>query len=966
MRVHRFGIWVLLVVSICTVGMLVGLSDDADATYYNVYDERDIYIYYESLDGRTIYQGDKDINFYIRVMNGNYDSMTDDHPIRHVAVAIETQVHDGDGKVVDTPVSRWTTRTVNNDATIYDGSYAWFYDFEFNVKPGAKSLRYNFTVRVGYQTTDGKDLAYKGYIHWTLSPSIIPYDFPTFYPGMQDRSSSVRFDVRRYMSEMELTLESPKADFTFFGDQVTVMAEREQYTSGDWYPVFLISVDRWSQPGEYEGPFTIHYKNGAGVRCTETGEVTFHVNDLAMVEVRASTSAITQGTTETTLPLTVRNTGTARLYDVELAIASVSSDYFWLAPDHFEGDTPVSYRWIKVGDLDTWAEVTVNVNMSIDQMIPQGLHKLMFDFRAVYRDTRTDDVLTTSGSWTSSSEGMVPRVVMRTGTITLSPITYDVDGMYLRMKVVDLDMDVTMSSVLTPTVGTKRENLEISFILENIGDVEYRDVTAKLETGTHVSPFVNPLQEGEGYSEVITVPGIMDPGDQVRVSIYVDLSATADPGTYDVPVVVNGDDARSGQALTADLTLRVLVTGDGPKLKIRAVSPSTISGGKDFTLTLTIDNIGDDTARKVVLGSMYGADGVMMDEGIFRPFEPLALPLYLDDIEPGNTTMAEIDMRCNPGLEDSRVYSMTFFLDYVDSRGNHPTPVQAVQEVSVKMEGGDGPGLEFRTVSPDTIESGKDFTLNLAVFNTGDETAHNVVLGMGPREGPADGPALPSSECPPEPTTLPLYLGDIEPDHFAMVEIPMRCNKDMLEGHVYTMCFNLDYTDPAGNHPQNTEMVHQVSIKTEGSGVTMETTMYSTGNTLLIVLTICLLAIVVIYAVATLARINQGRKPKKAKEAKEAKEWPKTPRPPTEVETSQVYADYGSNSHEPPAEQSQPQEQASGYDQAATDDQTQDQQYPQEQASIEADTSSYYEKQLWGGDQAGGTEETDAQEPPPQ
>jgi len=324
----------------------------------------------------------------------------------------------------------------------------------------------------------------------------------------------------------------------------------------------------------------------------------------------------------------------------------------------------------------------------------------------------------------------------------------------------------------------------------------------------------------------------------------------------------------------------------------------------------------------------------------------MALPLYLDDIVPGNTSMAEIRMRCNPGLEDGRVYSITLTLDYVDSLGNHPSPVQAVQEVSVKVKVGDGPALEFRTIDPITIKAGKDFSLSLAVFNSGDETAHNVILGMGPQEGQAAGPALPSCECPPEPTTLPLHLGDIEPDGFVMVDIPMRCNADMLEGHVFTMCFSLDYTDPGGSHPRETEMVHQASIKTQGTTVTAESTIYSTGNTLLFVLTICLVVIVAIFAVSTIARINQGRKPKEGK-----KELPGTPRPPTGSENQQVYADYGTTYKEPTAEQSPPQEQASGSDQEATYDQSQDPQTSGEQAPVEADTSSYYEKQLWGGDQ---------------
>lgn len=939
MTEYRFGIWLLLIVGLLCAGAFVVLSDDAGATYYNVYDSRDIRLYYENLDSQSIYLGDKNINFDLRVLNGNYDLMNDDSPIRHVSVSIATQVHDEDGKTVDTPVARWNVRVVDNDATIYDGNYVYFYDFEFNVKTEAKPMRYNFTVVVDYETDDGLDQSYKGYIHWSLYPTVIPYDFPSFYPGVQDQSSQVRLDVRRYASEMELTLQSPSAVFTFWGDQITVMAERPEYTGSDWYPTFLISVDRYADAGEHKGAYTLHYKNPDGVRCTETGEIVYRVNNLAMMEVRSSKVAISQGTTETTLALTVRNTGNARLYDVELAISSISSKYIWRSPDHYEGGNPTSNRWIYVGDVDTWSESTVEVNFSIDQMVPQGVHRLMFDFRAVYKDHWSEMPRTCSGSWTSTSDGMVPRVVMDGTAITLALDNYDVTGMDMRLKVVDDDMDVVVTSVLTPTVGLTRENVEVAFTIENVGDVDYRDVTVKMLTDDPDSPFHNPSNLAKGFSEAFTVPGILGPGDSRRVSIYMDIAEDAAPGTYDVLTVVTADEVVGGYPVTADLTVRVLLQGDGPVLRVRAVSPTTVTGDQDFTLTLTIDNIGDDTARKVILGSMEVAEGEV------PPFEPVTLPLYLGDMVPGNTTMAQVRMHVNPGMADGCVHSMVFSLDYVDSQGDHPSPVEALQEVSVRMAECSGPTLEFRTIEPETVTSGQDFTLSIAIFNIGGETARNVVIGPGPGEGVP----LESHETPPEPLTLPIFVGDIEPDRFAMVDIPMRCNADMVEGRVYAICLCVDYTDTRGDHPPESELVHQVSVKTKGSGETTETTMYSTGTTLLYVLTFCVIAIVAIYAVGTGARIYQNRS-STPRERRPREKAPPVEAPPAQYDTQQQYYDQGAQGQ--PVEADVTYDQQVGYDQA---------QYPEgqpeqagEQPQQQADTESYYERQLWGGDQGGG------------
>jgi len=946
MTEYRFGIWLLLIVGLMCAGAFVALSDDAGATYYNVYDSRDIRLYYENLDGQSIYLGDKNIDFDIRVLNGNYDLMNDDSPIRHVSVSIATQVHDEDGKTVDSPVARWNTRVVDNDATLYDGYYAYFYDFDFNVKTEAKPMRYNFTVIVDYETDDGLDQSYKGYVHWTLYPTVIPYDFPSFYPGVQDQSSQVRLDVRRYASEMELTLQSPSAVFTFWGDQITVVTERPEYTSSDWYPTFLISVDRYADAGEHRGAFTLHYKNPDGVRCTETGEIVYRVNNLAMLEVRSSKVAVTQGTTETTLALTVRNTGNARMYDVEVAISSISSEYIWRSPDHYEGGTPTSKRWVYVGDVDTWSESTVQVNVSIDQMIPQGVHRLMFDFRAVYKDHWSEMPRTCSGSWTSTGDGMVPRVVMDGTAITLALGTYDVTGMDMRIKVVDEDMDVMVTSVLTPTLGQTRANVEVAFMLENVGDVEYREVTVKLLTDDPDSPFHNPSNLAEGYSETFTVPGVLSPGEARRVSIYVDVAEDAPPGTYDVLAVVTGDEVVGGYPVSTDLTFRVLLAGDGPVLRVRAVTPATVTGDQDFTLTLTIDNIGDDTARKVIIGSMQVAEGEV------PPFEPVALPLYLGDMVPGNTTMAQVKMHVNPGMADGCVQSLVFSLDYVDSQGNHPSPVEAMQKVSVRMAECFGPALEFRTVSPETVRSGEDFTLSIAIFNVGDATARDVVIGPGPGDGAV---AMESHETPPEPLTLPIHVGDIEPDKFAMVDIPMRCNADMVDGRVYSICLCVDYQDARGEHPPESELVHQVSVKTKGSGETTETTMYSTGTTLLYVLTFCVIAIVAIYAVATGARIYQNRSGA-PRERRPREKAPPTETPPAQYDAQQRYYDPGAQDPALPVEAQVAYDQQAGYDPAQYPEGQPEQagEQPPEQPPQQADTGSYYERQLWGGGQEGG------------
>ena len=128
-----------------------------------------------------------------------------------------------------------------------------------------------------------------------------------------------------------------------------------------------------------------------------------------------------------------------------------------------------------------------------------------------------------------------------------------------------------------------------------------------------------------------------------------------------------------GEAVETNLDARVTITGIGPKLEITEVSPGEIKNGADFTMTLTITNNGDDTARNVVLTMPNAGVGIALLEepneinGDTTAPTASALPMYLADIAPGETVTVDIPMKANKDMSSGHVYLMTFQTTYTDS-----------------------------------------------------------------------------------------------------------------------------------------------------------------------------------------------------------------------------------------------------------------------------------------------------------
>ena len=214
------------------------------------------------------------------------------------------------------------------------------------------------------------------------------------------------------------------------------------------------------------------------------------------------------------------------------------------------------------------------------------------------------------------------------------------------------------------------------------------------------------------------------------IRLSLDLAANRYNGTYPLTFQVSFTDVNGDPAEQA-FTLQVTIAdgknrssgggGGGPTAVKKPVlvltggetSVSTIAGGEGFTLSLTVQNVGDLEAKNVRV--LSAADG----QGIYRS-DSLA-PVFLSRLSPEET--AEISF---PFASDKTVFAgrhgLTVTLSYEDKFGNLygdsvPLQINVTQEASIGFD-------EMKL--PETLTSGDTFTQPVCVYNTGYAPVYNV------------------------------------------------------------------------------------------------------------------------------------------------------------------------------------------------------------------------------------------------
>lgn len=339
-------------------------------------------------------------------------------------------------------------------------------------------------------------------------------------------------------------------------------------------------------------------------------------------------------------------------------------------------------------------------------------------------------------------------------------------------------MDKTYADGYVPRVVNGR----VYIILPLLGQTYDGKVTVTADLGTTVdSPFVfgNYSQTATGWGKYV-------------FTLEIPLVSERIKGSYPVTLKADYLDVL-GQQKQQSFTVHVTIT-DGknppdpndvpkqtvekPELFISActVNPDTVGGEEEFSVDVTIDNIGAIRARSVRLS--YGSEAA----GIV-PVETNSA-MHLPNIASGKSEAVSFNLRTTKDvLAGEQPFYIT--LDYVDLYGGVYTNTRTfLVHVTQPAE------MSYDSVSlPREVTAGETISLPANVFNIGKSTLRNVTVNLS-------GAGL-------YPTSS-VFLGDIQPGQAGYGELKVFVGMlSMTEGYTESYgrtsaVYTISYTDDAG------------------------------------------------------------------------------------------------------------------------------------------------------------------------
>lgn len=407
-----------------------------------------------------------------------------------------------------------------------------------------------------------------------------------------------------------------------------------------------------------------------------------------------------------------------------------------------------------------------------------------------------------------------------------------VDQLYIDSQALYDGMPKTYAQGYMPLVSGGK----VYIILPLLGATYNNTVNLTADLGaTTDSPFVygNYHQTARGYGRYLFL-------------LEIPLSSGRINGTY--PIVLNAEyldvsGAKASQSFTVYATITdgkdpvdpnatpEKEAAEKPELFIRAcaVNPQIVGGNEEFTVDVTIENIGNLRARSVRL--TYGSEAI----GIL-PIETNN-SILLNNIASGSSQTATFKMKTT---KDVLAGNQSFYitLDYVDLYGGIYTAtrqflVAVTQPANISYD-----PIEV----PKSVTAGDTITLPANVFNIGKSTLRNVtvtVIGAG---------LFPTSS---------MFLGDILPGEGGYGELKVFIGMlSMTEGYTENYGktngkYTISYKDDAGEEYKieldfTTEIIKPVIEGEEEETKTTEEPAFQWWVTILIGLAIIAIVVAVI------------------------------------------------------------------------------------------------------------------------
>ena len=484
---------------------------------------------------------------------------------------------------------------------------------------------------------------------------------------------------------------------------------------------------------------------------------------------------VSNNTAHIVLPLTTGQAGLSPLRVTPVFDAGADSPFAY-------GNYEFNVSWVPdKGVFPGVFPVTLKLPLKADRK--NGVYPV--EFRCAYTDAGGTAYTQTFTVQVTISDGQDPNWAEPTPTPqpVAGQLTIDSHTLYPGMA-------LTYAQGYVPTILNGR----VYIVLPLLGQTYDGRVTVTANLGeTQDSPFIygNYSQTAAGYGKYV-------------FGLEIPLLAERYNGTYPVELRADYLDVTGKQA---SQTFTVYVTTDGktppdpnevprqevekPELFISAckVEPETVGGEEEFSVAVTIENLGAIRARSVRLSYGSEAAGIVPAE--------TNNALHLENI--ASEDSAEVTFRMKT-TKDVLAGQQPFYitLDYVDLYGGVYTNTRTflIQVTQPASMGYDPVSL------PKEIAAGETVSLPANVFNLGKSTLRNVTVTL------SGAGLFPTSS---------VFLGDIPPGEAGYGEMKVFIGMlSMTEGYTEsygptTGTYTVTYQDDQGvNHAEETQVSTEI------------------------------------------------------------------------------------------------------------------------------------------------------------
>jgi|GEM_PF-6662137 len=441
------------------------------------------------------------------------------------------------------------------------------------------------------------------------------------------------------------------------------------------YFKYRVDVKDGTPPGRYSATMVVQYLRWYGE--TNQKQITaqqipleFIVDFTPLLAINSGTEyKITQGAYMTNLTdVTLKNIGNTELKKIKVWIDI--SNYFEENGFYYNGDggarilTPTQDQKESLGVGETWQIDFMGINLF--KYLPAGEHRLPLEYSGYYADDGTAG----GSSDFKLTDASVYKAIKQ-------------EDLYIKVVVDDSTHNFKVQSTSSVNLGQKMDDVTVSLSIQNLEDVDvlYTNImVGTMDQTTSKVLFINPKNTPSTYLETIELTRFPAQA-TLYFNVNADVALNATAGYYNLPVLITGTDANNKTTHVAvTQTMSIRVNPQPPELIVTDLSydAKTIKGGKDFTLTINVKNVGKDVARNVFVTLVEGNNGagglqtnfvpdLAKADAVANPFSMKVSKILVDgSIAPGETKAVTYTVHADKNLVPGKDYQMNVYVEYTD------------------------------------------------------------------------------------------------------------------------------------------------------------------------------------------------------------------------------------------------------------------------------------------------------------